>query len=224
MVTSNTPRSGRLDDMRPAPASSASDARLPASTTVRSRVTASGRRSISAETSAVPRPCQSSAIVTAISAVADRRVLQEMGHPGRPLLAPWRQHYKQQRNVMHPVHAAGKLTDHRVIELAERREEPVPARLPRQTTEPLAQRLGIGKQQRPDPRRSAVPQQELPGQHLAARLSRGRAGQNRRAPCRLHTCYIAPSLNAGELKVRAPGSRTAGGVSWPAGGPGGSHW
>jgi hypothetical protein len=38
--------------MRPAPASSASDARLSAWTTVRSRLTGAGRRSSSAETSA----------------------------------------------------------------------------------------------------------------------------------------------------------------------------
>jgi len=70
-------------------------------------------------------------------------VLHEMGDPGRPLLALWRQHDKHERNVMHPVGAVDKPPDHRVIEFTERREEPALARIPGQTAEPLAQRPGI---------------------------------------------------------------------------------
>ena len=92
-VTSRTPRSGRPDDTSPTSASSARDLRLSASTTVRSRVTAAGRRSSNAETSAVPtpRPCQSSATVTAGRQWPDHRGAAADGRPRpgppRPLAA-----------------------------------------------------------------------------------------------------------------------------------------
>jgi len=89
-------------------------------------------------------------------------------------------------SAMYPVNAADKPPDHRVIELIEHRQEPMLARIPRQAAERLAQHPGIGGQQRPDQRRRAVPQKELPRQHLAARLSRGRTARNRSAPRRLH--------------------------------------
>jgi hypothetical protein len=99
--------------------------------------------------------------------------LHEMGDPDRPLLTLWRQRDKQERNVMHPVDAVDKQPDHLVIEVTERRQEPALARIRRQPAEPLAQHIGIGGQQRPDHCRGAVPQEELPGQHLA----RGRTRQ-----------------------------------------------
>ena len=51
-------------------------------------------------------------------------VLQEMGDPGRLLLALGRKHDQQERNVMHPVNTAGQQLDHRVIELIDHVEEP----------------------------------------------------------------------------------------------------
>ena len=90
-------------------------------------------------------------------------VLQDTGDPGRLLLALGRQHDQQERNVMHPVNTADQPLDHRVIELIEHVEEPVLARFGRQAAEQVAQRLGIRGQQRPDQRRRAVVQKELPG-------------------------------------------------------------
>jgi len=118
-MTSRTPKSGRPRDTRPVSASSASDARLSAATSVRSRLTAAGRRCINAET----------------------------------------------------VHAADQTPDHSVIELIEHSEEPGPARILRQAAEYLAQRLGVRRQQRPDHRGGAVPQNELAGQPLTGPFS-----------------------------------------------------
>ena len=67
-----------------------------------------------------------------------------MGDPDELLLALWRQHDQQERNVMYPVNAVDKQPDHRVIELIEHLEEPVMARSGRQAAEHVAQRLGIG--------------------------------------------------------------------------------
>jgi helix-turn-helix protein len=124
-------------------------------------------------------------------------VLQEMGDPDRPLLAMWRQHDQHERNVMHPVNAADKPGDHRVIESTGRGEEPVPARILRQAAEPLAQRLGIGGQQRPDHRRRTVSQAELPRQDATIRLSGGRTAQcHKAARLRLHVSCNAACLAA----------------------------
>ena len=97
---------------------------------------------------------------------------------------------------MHPVSAADKPPDHRVIEFTEHRQEPVLSRIRRQAAEPVAQRLGIGGQQRPDQRRRAVSQRELSGQHLATRLSHGRTARCRKAPCPLHIRYNAACPSA----------------------------
>ena len=86
-----------------------------------------------------------------------------MGDPDELLLALWRQHDKQQRNVVHPVNAVDKQPDHRVIELIEHLEEPVMARSGRQAAEHVAQRPGIGGQQRPEQRRRTVLQDDSPG-------------------------------------------------------------
>ncbi len=125
-------------------------------------------------------------------------ILQEMGDPDRPLLALWRQHDKQERNVMHPVGAVDKPPDHRVIEFPERRKEPALARIRRQTAETLAQRPGIRSQQRPDQRRRAIPQKELPRKHVTALLPHSRAARLRKTPrrLRLHIRYNAPALPA----------------------------
>ncbi len=52
-------------------------------------------------------------------------VLHEMSDPDELLLARWRQHDNQQRNVMHPVNAVDQQPDHRIIELIKHLEEPV---------------------------------------------------------------------------------------------------
>jgi hypothetical protein len=174
--------------MRPAPARSASDLRLPASTTVRSRVTGAGRRCSNADTSGadtafLPVVGDSDGDVGSGRIIG---ILQQTGDPGRPLLAPWGQHDQHERDVMHPVNAADKPPDHRLIKFTKHLEEPVLARFARQAAEPVAQHLGIGRQQRPDQRTRAVLQRKLPRQHLTARLSHSRTAPCRSAPCQIH--------------------------------------
>ena len=175
--------------MRPTPESSASDLRLSASTTVRSRVTGAGRRSSNAETSAVPipRPCQSSATVTAMSAVAGSSgYCRRWATPTGPSSPSGGSTISTRAICSTPSTLLNKPPDHRVIKFTEHLQKPVLARFARQTAEPVAQHLGIRRQQRPDQRRRAVRQKELSGQHLAAQLSRSHTTRCRSAPCRLH--------------------------------------
>ncbi len=175
--------------MRPTPESSASDLRLSASTTVRSRVTGAGRRSSNAETSAVPipRPCQSSATVTAMSAVAGSSgYCRRWATPTGPSSPSGGSTISTRAICSAPSTLSNKPPDHRVIKFTEHLQKPVLARFARQTAEPVAQHLGIRRQQRPDQRRRAVRQKKLSGQHLAAQLSRSHTTRCRSAPCRLH--------------------------------------
>jgi hypothetical protein len=51
---------------------------------------------------------------------------------------------------MHAVNVVGEALDHRVVEVIERGGEAVLLGLRRQAAEQVAQRLGVGGQQRPD--------------------------------------------------------------------------